>query len=109
MKPVLINSSVARTCFELGGCDGLTAADITIEITRKGGGETIVYPALSYENGRVCFAWDWALWNAKQGRYQGIIRAGRCKPLCVGLHLGCPCTIGASSNEYFNHDCGDCQ
>lgn len=108
MKPVLIHSNVARTCFEFSGCAGLEAKDITIEIGRRGEkGLTVIYPALSFENGQVCFAWDKVLWNAKSGRYRGIIRAKGCKPLCVGLHIGCPCTMGKSQNVYFD-DCAEC-
>lgn len=87
VKPILINGSVAQTCFEISGC--LKSADgVRIEIERVGGGEFIVtYPALLVDDGRVCFAWDYVLWGAPVGRYVGRIYGLGDDVVCVALEV----------------------
>lgn len=106
MKPIIINSSVGRTIFNLSIPDDTPT---TIEITRAGekDGYRVVYPALSVKGGRVEFAWDKALWNAKSGRYQGLIKAKDCTK-CVAFHIGCPCTMGDVSEYLTREECKDC-
>lgn len=107
MRPIHINKKVAKTTFQIDNCDNAT--DATIEITRIGGKETIVYPALEITADEVTFMWDDAFYKSRQGRYQGIIRIEGCKPICVPLYLGCKCDIGNSINGYFTStECLEC-
>lgn len=107
MKPIHINRKVAKTTFHIDNCNH--AAQATIEITRVGGGDTIVYPALEITADAVTFMWDDALYHARSGRYQGIVRIEGCKPFCVPLHIGCACNMGSSENGYFvSQECLGC-
>ncbi|VTU08522.1 Uncharacterised protein [Actinobacillus indolicus] len=75
-----------------------------------GGSDTIVYPSLEMTADTVTFMWDDALYNARSGRYQGIIRIDGCQPFCVPIHLGCKCNMGSSSNGYFtSSECVGCK
>lgn len=107
MRPILINKRVAKTTFELTHCG---SDNINIELTRIGGGETIVYPAFEVGENSVTFMWDYAIHNAPKGRYQGIIRADGCKPICVPIHVDtCTCSMGSSENGYFvSKECVGC-
>lgn len=110
MKPILINSKVARTALPISLPESVKSDDVCMEITRTGdkSGWSVIYPALSLDDNEVVFAWDDVLWKAKSGRYQGrILVSGLsgCQK-CVALHIGCPCTMGEHANEYFTH--GDC-
>lgn len=108
MRPIHINKKVAKTTFQIDNCSDSTEA--TIEITRVGGSDTIVYPALELTADTVTFMWDDALYKARSGRYQGIIRIEGCQPFCVPLHLGCKCNIGSSENGYFtSSECLGCK
>lgn len=107
MKPININKKVAKTTFQIDNCDNATEA--TIELTRVGGKETIVYPALEITQDTVTFMWDDALYKSRSGRYQGIIKIEGCKPFCVPIHLGCKCGMGNSTNGYFiSSECLGC-
>lgn len=101
MKPILINKKVAKTTFQIDNCGNTD--NITIELTRVGGdGTTIVYPAFESDENQVTFMWDDALYTARKGRYQGIIRIEGCKPFCVPIHVdSCTCNMGGSENGYF--------
>lgn len=109
MKPILINKSVAKTTFQLDACGNTD--DITIELTRVGGdGSAIVYPAFESNETSVTFMWDDAIYSARKGRYQGIIRVPNCKPICVPIHVdACRCNVGSSENGYFtSSECVGC-
>lgn len=107
MRPIHINKNVAKTTFQIDNNGKATTA--TIEITRVGGSDTIVYPAFEMDENTVTFMWDDALYHARSGRYQGIIRIDGCKPFCVPLHLGCKCNMGSSENGYFtSSECTEC-
>ncbi|PJG83751.1 hypothetical protein [Caviibacterium pharyngocola] len=107
MKPIHINKKVAKTTFQIDNFRNAETA--TIEITRMGGRDTIIYPALEVTEDTVTFMWDNALYNARSGRYQGIIRIDGCKPFCVPLHLGCKCNMGSSEQGYFtSKECVGC-
>ena len=107
MRPIHINKTVAKTTFQIDNCSNATQA--AIEITRVGGNQTIVYPALEITADTVTFMWDDDLYNSRSGRYQGIIRIEGCKPFCVPLHLGCKCNMGSSENGYFtSSECLGC-
>lgn len=107
MRPIHINKQVAKTTFQIDNCGN--ANEATIEITRVGGSDTIVYPSLEITADTVTFMWDDALYNARSGRYQGIIRIDGCQPFCVPIHLGCNCNMGSSSNDYFtSSECMGC-
>lgn len=99
MKPIRIDKHVAKTTFQIDNCNNTQEA--TIEITRVGGNQTIVYPALEITEDTVTFMWDDALYQSRSGRYQGIIRIEGCKPFCVPIHLGCACNMGSSEVGYF--------
>lgn len=109
MKPIAINSKTVKTCFKFKGCDA-QAQDITISVNRVGSKRTIIYPALSLEDGLLCFAWDYALYNSPNGRYIGWIkdRKKRCKPLCVHFQLGCECTISEGLSLSDIASCKEC-
>lgn len=116
MRPVFIRkgSKVAMTTtFEIQlncGAD-VSPDDVTIELKRKGGGSAIMtYPALEVSGFAVTFRWDDTLHKAPSGRYQGIIRAPGCKPICVAVHLDtCTCTMTNHSSDYFDSsECEDC-
>ncbi|WP_045414392.1 hypothetical protein [Rodentibacter pneumotropicus] len=70
MRPIHINKKVAKTTFQIDNCGNVTEA--TIEITRVGGSDTIVYPSLEMTADKVTFMWDDALYKARSGRYQGL-------------------------------------
>lgn len=107
MKPIHINKNVAKTTFHIDNCGG--AKEATIEITRVGGGDTIVYPTLELTQDTAVFMWDDAIYKARSGRYQGIIRIDGCKPFCVPIHIGCKCNMGGSENGYFvSQECLGC-
>lgn len=108
MKPILIDNTVAQSTFKVRLPNNIKVGDIEIEIARVGDREgfVVVYPALSLEEQKVTFAWDYVLHEAKSGRYQGrILAKGRCVA-CVAFHIGCPCTMEENINAYFTH--GDC-
>lgn len=63
MRPIHINKKVAKTTFQIDNCSDSTEA--TIEITRVGGSDTIVYPALELTADTVTFMWDDALYKAR--------------------------------------------
>ncbi|WP_439242502.1 hypothetical protein [Lonepinella sp. BR2474] len=107
MKPIKIDRKVAKTTFHIDNCS--QADNATIEITRVGGGDTIVYPSLELTDSTVTFMWDDVLYKARSGRYQGIIRIDGCKPFCVPIHIGCGCNMGSSENGYFHsQECLGC-
>lgn len=107
MRPIRIDRKVAKTTFQIENCSNTKEA--TIEITRVGGGDTIVYPAFEMDENTVTFMWDNALYRAREGRYQGIIRINGCKPFCVPIHIGCACNMGSNENGYFtSNECLGC-
>lgn len=109
MRPILINKRVAKTTFQIQPC--AENDKITIELTRVGGNsDTLVYPAFDVTDHSITFMWDNALYTARKGRWQGIIRMGDCKPICVPIHLDtCTCTMGANENGYFiSKECTEC-
>ncbi|MCW9710004.1 hypothetical protein L5B71_03750 [Avibacterium sp. 21-586] len=101
MRPILINKKVAKTTFQIDNCT--STENISIELTRVGGnGSTIIYPAFESDQNQVTFMWDDAIYKARKGRYQGIIRIDGCKPFCVPIHVdSCTCSMGRSENGYF--------
>lgn len=108
MRPILINRTVSKTTFHIHPCGN--ADNIIMELTRVGGHTTITYPAFEVTDSSVTFMWDEALYNARKGRYQGIIRMDGCKPICVPIHLDtCTCSMGSSENGYFtSSECLEC-
>lgn len=116
MRPVFINKRnklAATTKFKVSiNCHELPDAEnVTIELKRVGGGsDTYIYPALEVERDYITFMWDDTLYRAPGGRYQGIIKAGSCKPICVAVHLDtCTCTMSGNVSDYFYpNECGDC-
>lgn len=109
MRPILINKRLAKTTFEIELCG--STDNITIELTRVGGNsDTIVYPAFETTDHSITFMWDSAIYNARKGRYQGIIRLDGCPPICVPIHVdSCTCTMGNSENDYFiSKECTEC-
>lgn len=116
MRPVFIHKGkevAAKTTFRVQlNCGGtITPDDVTIELKRKGSANHIyTYPAHEVSDDSVSFMWDDTLYRAPSGRYQGIIRAGNCKPICVAVHLDtCTCTMSGHSSDYFeSSECEDC-
>ena len=108
MRPIRINKKVAKTTIQIDNC--ACTDDITIEITRTGGGDTFIYPAFESDQDSVTFMWDSTLYNAKEGRYQGLIRIKGCKPFCVPIHVSsCNCGVGHNENGYFtSKECLGC-
>ena len=114
MRPVFIRkgSQVAmKTTFKIQLNCGIDVKpdDVTIELKRKGGGSAIMtYPALEVSESEVTFRWDDTWHRSPGGRYQGIIRAPGCKPICVAVHLDtCTCTMSGHSSDYF--DSSECE
>lgn len=116
MRPVFIhkgNKVAMKTTFkvQLNCGDELKPEDVTIELKRKGTAQYVyTYPALEVTSDSVTFMWDETLHKAPGGRYQGIIRAGNCKPICVAVHLDtCTCTMSGHASDYFeSSECEGC-
>lgn len=115
MRPVFINKNnkvAAKTTFKVQlNCGDISPDDITIELSRKGSANYIyTYPAHEVTKDSVSFMWDDTLYKAPSGRYQGIIRAGKCKPICVAVHIDtCTCTMSGHASDYFeSSECEDC-
>lgn len=107
MKPILINKRVAKTTFQIEPC---STENITIELSRVGGGDTIIYPAFETTDHSITFMWDDAIHKARKGRYQGIIRMDGCSPICVPIHVDvCSCTMSRHESDYYiSKECVGC-
>lgn len=116
MRPVFIHKGkkvAMTTTFKVQlNCGDLPKPEqVTIELKRRGTYNHIyTYPAHEVTADSITFMWDSTLHKAPGGRYQGIIRAGNCKPICVAVHLDtCTCTMSGNISDYIDSkECEDC-
>lgn len=80
-KPIIIDESIAKSCFDITGICGSAANidtdDIVMQIRKAGACDPIIeYPVFDINEDQLCFYWDSLMYELPEGRYIGDLFFG---------------------------------
>lgn len=102
-KPIQINESIAKSCFDIygicGGAVNIDTEDIVMKIRRAGSRHHVIeYPVFEITDDKLCFYWDSLLHDLPKGRYIGDLFFGKNKVSEVQFERDFTINLGAVTN-----------